>query len=179
MLNVESEKLQCTQWYDTYLNIVILICTKLVFCLHWFVWCVMYCVVSPISPRFIGIQYVYSDVTKGWGRRFCPPPFSFVLCVILFVFCLFVIVIIITCICSGDQLWWCIPSGSLPLYCFSFQLLFFIVVNKISKGAVAAVPSRRRGQNILWATNTEVSVIKFAEWAKCNPNFCYFGCQLV
>ena len=73
MLNVESEKLQCTQWYDTYLNIVILICTKLVFCLHWFVWCVMYCVVSPISPRFIGIQYVYSDVTKGWGRKFCPP----------------------------------------------------------------------------------------------------------
>jgi len=43
----------------------------------------------------------------------------------LSVFCLFVIVIIITCIYSGDQLWWCIPSGSLSLYCFSLQLFFF------------------------------------------------------
>ena len=37
------------------------------------------------------------------------------------------------CVCWGDQLWWWIPSGSLPLYCFSLQLLFFyIAVNKIS-----------------------------------------------
>ena len=50
----------------------------------------------------------------------------------LSVFCLFLIVIIIIRTCSGDQLWWCIPSGSLPLYCFSLQLLFVIVVNKIS-----------------------------------------------
>jgi len=56
---------------------------------------------------------------------------SFVWCP-LSVFCLFLIVIITTCICSGDQLWWCIPSGSLPLYCFSLQLLFVIVANKIS-----------------------------------------------
>jgi len=34
--------------------------------------------------------------------------------------------------CSGDQLWRCIRSGSFPLHCFSLQLLFFIVVNKIS-----------------------------------------------
>jgi len=52
--------------------------------------------------------------------------------VCLSVSCLFVIVINITCICSDDQLWWRIPSDSLPLYCFSLQLLFFIVVNKIS-----------------------------------------------
>ena len=48
----------------------------------------------------------------------------------LSVFCPFVVVI--TCIFSGDQLWWCIYSGSLPLYCFNLQLLFFILVNKIS-----------------------------------------------
>ena len=42
----------------------------------------------------------------------------------LSVHCLFVIA-------TGDQLWWSIPSGSLPLYCFNLQLLFFIVVNKI------------------------------------------------
>jgi len=41
------------------------------------------------------------------------------------VVCLFVIVIIITNICSGDHLWYCVPSGSLPLYCFSLQLLLF------------------------------------------------------
>ena len=56
---------------------------------------------------------------------------SFVWCP-LSVFCLFLIVVIIIRICSGDQLWWSIPSGSLPLYCFSLQLLCVIVVNKIS-----------------------------------------------
>lgn len=31
-----------------------------------------------------------------------------------------------------SNLWWSIPPGSLPMYSFNFQLLFFIVVNKIS-----------------------------------------------
>ena len=48
------------------------------------------------------------------------------------VFCLFVVVIIITCVCSGDQLWWCIPSDSLPLYCVNLQLLIFIVIIYLS-----------------------------------------------
>ena len=54
-------------------------------------------------------------------------PTGVCVCMCVSVFCLFVIVINITYmyICSGDQLWWCIPSGSLPLYCFYLQLLFY------------------------------------------------------
>ena len=42
----------------------------------------------------------------------------------LYVLCLFVLVI--NYICSGDQLWWSIPSGSLPRYCCNLQLLFLL-----------------------------------------------------
>ena len=48
----------------------------------------------------------------------------------LSVVCLSVIVITTRYICSGNWLWWSIPSASLPLYCFNLQLLIFIVVNK-------------------------------------------------
>jgi len=34
---------------------------------------------------------------------------------------------------SGDQFWWCLPSGNLPRYCIYFVGNYvFIVVNKIS-----------------------------------------------
>jgi len=67
----------------------------------------------------------------------------------LSVFYLFVIVIIITCICSGDEPWWCIPSGSLPLYCFSLQLLFFLLwlVSTVSSDQYSR-PWNRSSQSI-------------------------------
>jgi len=76
-------------------------------------WCLVYCQMSLI-------------VLCLCSNPLCPPLFFFCpLCGCLSVLCLIVIVINITYICSGDQFWWCIPSGSLPLYCFNLQLLFY------------------------------------------------------
>ena len=82
------------------------------------------------------LQSVSLNLTKHVRKGFLIPAVS--LCVILFVClsssCPFVIVIKITYICSGDQLRWSIPSGSLIAlickYCFLLWSMKYLSISQ-------------------------------------------------
>ena len=75
------------------------------------------CVVGdPVEHTLTNFLLALKMASQTLSQKFVPRcSFLPFLWFCLSVFCLFVILVNITCICTGDQLWWSIPSGSFPL----------------------------------------------------------------
>ena len=85
---------------------------------------------------FVKVTYLASLLTTWWdwlgetslkcpilchmGRKTTTQSISQIVCLLSICYSLF-----FTYIYSGDQLWWSIPSGSLPLYCCKFAITAF------------------------------------------------------
>jgi len=78
-------------------------------------------------------------------------------------------------ICSGDQLWWSIASGCLPLYCFSLQFLYLIL---IAFSALTLLVGRQEGHAackklsggvLVWLSVwSEVQTCIWPSWCHCH-----------